>query len=160
MRMSWLPVAMLALVAAAPATASTPCHTAAEIEAAEAIRFHTDMMVGSLACRKVRAGRDTYEEYKAFTRRHEPALVAYERTLINRFARLQDGDPVAAFDLYRTELANTTGLAAADAPTTAYCAGQMALLDAWAALGSSALQDYVRRRRFLEGAGYRLCPDS
>lgn len=159
MRLSWFPVAMLAVAAAMPAVASSPCHTAAEIEASEAIRFHTDMMVGSLACRKIGTGRDTYEEYKAFTRRHEPALVAYERTLINRFARLQVGDPVAAFDLYRTELANATGLAATDTPTAAYCAGQLALLDAWAVLGSSELQDYVRRRRFLEGPGYRLCPD-
>lgn len=155
---AFLTAAVATTAVAAPAV--TPCYTPIEVEAAEAIRFHTDLMLGGLTCQDTVRGRDTLAEYKAFTRKHQEALVGYERVLKQRFGRLLGGDPVAQLDTYRTELANRMAEETARVPITGYCAGQAAMLSAWARSDSDVLKDYARRRRHLEADRYEMCAGS
>lgn len=148
----------LVLGAASAVAAPAPCFTAEEVEAAEAIRFHTDLMVASLVCRPLRGDHDSYDRYRAFTRKHEGLFAAYERTLINRFARLESGgDPVRRFDTYRTELANALSDRAATTPLPSLCAGHAAVMDAWEPLDSNVLGTYLLRRRHMEIGRYAVC---
>lgn len=157
MRTLLLPMALAASLASPAALGAPDCHTAAEIEAAEAIRFHTELMIGSLACREDGAATDTYTQYQAFTRRHADTLARFEQVLIARFGRLYDGDPVARFDDHRTRLANELADWVSQQPRLYYCAGQRALLDAWQERDDDVLASCARRRRHMAGKAYQMC---
>src|SRR4051794_24689016 len=83
------------LTAATPgwgADASSSCYTQSAIEAEQAIRYLTDVMVASSACQNT-----TYAEFRL---RNRDAIVSYQKAMISHFR----GE--APFDRWNTALAN------------------------------------------------------
>src|SRR5215211_4399215 len=74
------------------ADARAPCYTQSAIEAEQAIRYITEVMVASSACQNA-----TYAEFRL---RNRDAIVAYQNAMISHFR----GAP--AFDRWNTALAN------------------------------------------------------
>ena len=89
------------------------CLRAADMEAEQAIRFQTELMVMSDTC-----GQQTYVHF--VTRNHD-AIAAYQHQMIDRFRR--DGAPRAdaRFDTYVTRLANQISMRAGAQPVAALC---------------------------------------
>ena len=89
------------------------CLRAADMEAEQAIRFQTELMVMSDTC-----GQETYVH---FATRNRDAISAYQHQMIDRFKR--DGAPraEARFDTYVTRLANQISMRAGAQPVTALC---------------------------------------
>src|ERR1700758_1963727 len=98
------------LAAASVATASAAdrnCYSPTDIEAEQAIRFQTNLMVISSAC------RDTvYGEFRA---RNTAAIIRYQKIMIAHF-RSQ-----GAFDAWNTSLANEISLQQGAQSTAAIC---------------------------------------
>ena len=100
MKKTILFAAVLALAAQQPGWAAKKsgsashanCYTPNAIEAEQAIRFMTDVMVASSACQNT-----TYAEFRL---RNRDPIVAYQKALIAHF----HGAP--AFDRWNTSLAN------------------------------------------------------
>ena len=63
------------------ASAAGVCYSAAAIEAEEAIRFVTDLMVASTACRD--------QTYGYFQQRNKDAIIGYQKALITHFPVMQ-----------------------------------------------------------------------
>ena len=93
--------ALVAAVAAQPgwaaAKAKSSCVSPSAIEAEQAIRYVTDLMVVSSACQDI---GDATAIYGGFRVRNRDAIVAYQKALIARF----HGN--AGFDRWNTSLAN------------------------------------------------------
>ncbi len=92
------------LVAAAAAGATEQCLRPAEIEADQAIRFQTELMVISDTCRD--------STYVRFSRRNRKVLAAYQKQMIEHYRRGGAAKPKARLDSYMTELANEASLRA------------------------------------------------
>ena len=89
------------------AVAKDVCYSPAAIEAEEALRFITDLMVASTACRD--------QTYGLFQQRNRDAIVAYQKAMIAHF----HGN--AAFDKWHTSLANEASLKTAGMSSTQVC---------------------------------------
>lgn len=122
-------IAMTALAPAAPAqtTASQPstvetleqlmtlpapperrglCVPTDRAEADQFMRLHTELLVASLACDQsfgVGDG-DLYQDYRRFNQRHARLIIDSQQDLETAFS--VGGDGVAAFNTYRTRMAN------------------------------------------------------
>ena len=83
--------------AADKAKAKNSCVSPAAIEAEEAIRYVTDLMIVSSACQDI---GDATAIYGGFRVRNRDAIVGYQKALIQRF----HGN--AGFDRWNTSLAN------------------------------------------------------
>ena len=105
-------VTVMALAAQPGLTASkrhsaSSCATASTAEAEAAIRYLTDVMVASSACKNT-----TYQE---FALRNRTAIIAYQNTMI---AHLRGK---AAFDRWDTSLANQASMREALLPAAQFC---------------------------------------
>lgn len=89
------------------AVAAAACYSPAAIEAEEAIRFITDLMVASTACRD--------QTYGYFQQRNRDAIVAYQKAMIAHF------HGAAAFDRWNTALANEASMKQAGMSSTQVC---------------------------------------
>jgi hypothetical protein len=110
----------LALVAALLATCAQPvwaagnCSTQSAAEAEAAIRYMTNLMVVSSACRDT-----TYAEFRL---RNRDQIVNYQKALIAHF------HGAAAFDKWNTSLANVAASKQAGLTTTQVCQQQAVML--------------------------------
>ena len=89
------------------------CLSPADIEAEQAIRFKTELMVVSEICRD--------GTYTSFVRRNADAVRRYQRQMIEFFARSGNRNSVDVFDSFETKLANEAMLRHAKVPTEALC---------------------------------------
>ncbi|MEA1937623.1 MAG: hypothetical protein U9N14_00830 [Pseudomonadota bacterium] len=95
------------------------CYTIDEIEAEQAVRLHSEMMVLGLTCRAYFP--DAYTRYNSFTVRHAVLLGGYEDRLISHFKRVGAANPIRAFHTRRTEIANEISGMAATMTPIAFC---------------------------------------
>jgi lipid A disaccharide synthetase len=134
------------LLAATPgwgADARSPCYTQSAIEAEQAIRYITDVMVASSACQNT-----TYAEFRL---RNRDAIVAYQNALISHF----HGAP--AFDKWNTALANIAAQKQATANLGVFCQQADALMKHAKALDPSAFRAYAAAQAAAAGAQYAKC---
>lgn len=100
------------------AEARQPCYTTAAMEADQAIRYMTDLMVVSSACQN--------QVYAKFRYRNQNAIRDYQHTMIRHF------HSTARFDDWDTKLANDFSLQRNGQPTAQMCqqaAGMLARAD-------------------------------
>lgn len=125
--------ALLAAVAAQPVWAAkktaSRCPPASALEAEQALRFMTDLMIVSSMC------KDTV--YAEFRLRNRDAIVRYQKAMITRL----HGKP--AFDRWDTSLANQA--AQRQGGNQQVCQQQGALLETAKAMDSQGLHTYAAK---------------
>jgi hypothetical protein len=132
------------------AAAATPqCLHPGEVEADQAIRFQTELMVVSDTC-----GAQTYT---AFARRNREALVDYQHQVIERFRRTGDSHAEARFDSYLTRLANEVSLRVGAQPVAAMCRDASTFLATADTLAGDQFRRYVAEQAV--HSGDRRCRD-
>ena len=134
------------LAAAQPgwgADAQSPCYTQSAIEAEQAIRYLTDVMVASSACQNT--------SYAEFRLRNKDTIIAYQKAMISHF----HGEP--AFDRWNTALANYAAQKQAAVNLGAFCQQSDALMKHAKALDPAAFRAYAASQATAAGAQYSKC---
>ena len=108
------------------------CLSPADIEAEQAIRFKTDLMVVSELCRD--------GSYMSFLRRNADAVRRYQQQMIEVFTRSGNRNGVDAFDRFETKLANEAMLRHAKVPTEVLCAEKKGFLRSSSNLDADAFR--------------------
>jgi len=141
--------AVVLLGSAAWAAAATPqCLRANEVEADQAIRFQTEIMVVSDTC-----GAQTYTR---FARRNRDALVQYQHELVERFRRSGSAHAQERLDSYLTQLANEASLRLGAEPVAEMCRNAQPLLATADTLSGDQFRRYVAQRAAAD-RNERLC---
>jgi hypothetical protein len=125
------------------ADARSPCYTPSAIEAEQAIRYITDVMVASSACQNT-----TYAEFRL---RNRDAIVAYQNAMIAHM----HGAP--AFDRWNTALANYAAQKQAAVNLGVFCQQSDTLMKQAKALDPAAFRAYVASQAAAAGAQYSKC---
>jgi hypothetical protein len=134
------------LVAAQPvlgADARSSCYSKTAIEAEQAIRYITDVMVASSACQTT--------DYAEFRLRNRDAIVAYQSALISHFR----GAP--AFDKWNTALANIAAQKQATVNLGVFCQQADALMKHAKALDPSAFRAFAAAQAATVDTQYAKC---
>lgn len=144
-------VAVLMLGSIAAANAATQCYRSSDIEADQAVRYQTSLMVLSDSC-----GSPSYTD---FIHRNADLVSRYQHQLIGFFGRADARHATDVFDRFMTRLANQTALGIGDQPLGSVCGSAVDFL---AQAGSFAAEDF---RRFIAAQAiakrkdYPSCPD-
>jgi len=112
--------ACIIALSAQAATRQGGCYSGADIEAEQAIRFQTQVMVVSDIC------RDT--TYTSFSQHVREALAGYQRQMVDHFRRTGGGSGERVLDSFMTRLANEFSLAAGHQSVAELCQGSATLL--------------------------------
>jgi hypothetical protein len=113
-------VAVLALI---PAAQAASCYSPVEAEAEQGIRIHSELMVIGLNCQHMgkRAGQNLYNDYRQFTADHANLFAKYEEILMAYFKKSGQGNPEAALNTLRTNVANKISNDAAQMRPDVFC---------------------------------------
>ncbi len=125
------------------ASAASACYSPAAIEAEEAIRFVTELMVASTACRD--------QTYGYFQQRNKDAIIGYQKALITHF----HGN--AAFDRWNTTLANESSMKQAGKTTTQVCQGASEMMKQAAAFDVKGFRAFAAASAANAGPRYTKC---
>lgn len=83
------------------------CYSNEEIEAEQALRIHSELMVIGLNCQHMIHDKgNLYILYREFTRKHGSLIRGYEQKLINFYSRQGYSNPEGQLHNLRTKLAN------------------------------------------------------
>jgi hypothetical protein len=111
------------------------CYSASDLEAEQAIRFQTNLMVISSAC------RDTvYGEFRA---RNTAAIIRYQKIMIAHFRREGSRNAQGEFDAWNTSLANQISLQQGAQSTAVVCQKAADLEKMASTLDAKGLHDYA-----------------
>lgn len=138
-------LAALALVALQPAAveARDACYTRTAMEADQAIRFMTDVMVISSAC------QDTV--YAEFRLRNRVAIIGYQRAMIAHF------HSTSRFDEWNTHLANEVSMKDNGVPTAKLCQESKPILAKASSLDTAGFRAYAAAQATSASAQYDEC---
>ena len=125
------------------ADAQSSCYSQSAIEAEQAIRYITDVMLASTACQNT-----TYAEFRL---RNKDAIIAYQKAMISHFR----GE--AAFDRWNTALANIAAQKQANANLGVFCQQAETLMKQAKALDPTAFRAYAASQAATAGAQYAKC---
>ena len=134
---------LMAAQAGWAADARAQCYSQSAIEAEQAIRYLTDVMLASTACQNT-----TYAEFRL---RNRDAIVAYQKAMISHFR----GE--AAFDRWNTALANAAAQKQASANLGVFCQQAETLMKQAKALDPAAFRAYAASQAAAAGAQYPKC---
>jgi len=140
---------LLVMDVAGPAAAATPCFRPADIEAEQAIRYQTELMVLSDTC-----GGDTYRD---FTVRNRDAIVVYQHEMIDYFRRTTTRKPEAALDTFLTRIANELALRSGRELVKTVCDRSATFLAQAQTLDKDGFRHYAADLAATNAAGYRRC---
>lgn len=139
---------LLSSVATAAAAPPSQCYRPAEIEAEQAVRFQTELMVLSDTCR--------HSSYVHFRQRNAALLAGYQRQLVDRFRR-NGGNAEGAYDRYVTRLANEMALRLGSERPAALCRRSADFLAKADHLSKSGFRRYVAEQAAKHEGDYRHC---
>ena len=116
-----LTICVISLISMNFAQAAT-CYSRAEMEAEQALRIHSELMVVSLNCQHMSHDRgNLYILYREFTRKHHLLLPDYERRMLSFFTRSGSRKPEKSLHTLRTHLANNVAQDAANMRPDLFC---------------------------------------
>lgn len=138
-----LVVLCLAQPGFAASKSSKNCYSQSAIEAEEAIRFLTDVMVASSACQNT-----TYAEFRL---RNQREIIGYQKAMITHF----HGAP--AFDRWNTSLANTAAQKQASVPPGQFCQQAEALMKQASALDPNGFRAFAAAQAASAAGRYEQC---
>ncbi|MBV9862365.1 MAG: hypothetical protein JO267_09485 [Alphaproteobacteria bacterium] len=136
-------VAQPVLAAGKPDTAGS-CYTPTALEAEQAIRFVTDLMVVSTACQNT-----IYGEFRA---RNQNAIIGYQKAMIAHFHNSK-----GAFDSWNTSLANESSRRQNGVPTAQICQQAAEMLKQASALDSKGFHDLAVAKATTMSTSYSRC---
>lgn len=110
----------LVLLLSAPAVAAG-CYTPREVEAEQAIRIHSELMVIGLTCIRMPGGMNMYQQYQSFTQKNQALLASYEVDLIGYYQRAGYANPERQLHTLRTNMANQISEHAITMSTSTFC---------------------------------------
>ena len=119
------------------------CYSPAAIEAEQAIRFMTELMVISSACQNT-----TYAEFRL---RNRDQIVAYQKAMITHFR----GAP--AFDKWNTVIANQLASKQADINLGIFCQQSEAMLKQATTLDTPAFRALAAQKAAAVSTHYAKC---
>jgi len=119
------------------------CYSPAAIEAEQAIRYMTELMVISSACQNT-----TYAEFRL---RNRDAIVAYQKAMIAHFK----GEP--AFDKWNTALANQAAQKQGSTALGTFCQQAEATLKQAATLDMPGFRSFAAQKAASAGSQYQKC---
>jgi hypothetical protein len=134
---------LMAAQAGWTADARAACYSQAAIEAEQAIRYLTEVMVASSACQTT--------AYAEFRLRNRDTIVAYQNAMISHFR----GAP--AFDRWNTALANVAAQKQATVNLGVFCQQSETLMQHAKALDPTAFRAYVAAQAATNGTQYPKC---
>ncbi|MCB1556174.1 MAG: hypothetical protein KDJ15_02555 [Alphaproteobacteria bacterium] len=115
-------VLVFCLLASPAFAGNAACYTAAEAEAEQGIRIHSELMVIGLNCQGMQTrGKNLYAQYREFSAAHGDLFAAYEDRLLGYFRKRGDADPEASLNTLRTAFANKISLDAAKMRPDLFC---------------------------------------
>jgi hypothetical protein len=139
---------LLSLGAAAAGQWSATCFSASEIEADQALRYVTRVMVVGDTCRS--------PVYSRFLQRNGQSVASYRDEMARHFQR--GGDSGVGFDRYVTNLANDESRAIGGQNAAVLCSGaESDFLAAADLLGPADLRRLARARAAADQTTYRRC---
>ena len=144
-------VGVIAVIFAGSVSAAqaASCYRAEEIEADQAVRFQTQLMVVSDSC-----GSQSYTE---FTHRNASTLAAYQQKMIGYFRRVSGRGADSAFDRFITALANQMALSAGKETVQALCTRSADLLTKGQTFDRNDFMHYVTAQAEAAKNTYPTC---
>jgi hypothetical protein len=109
------------VLAADVAFAEPACYSAAELEAEQMLRLHSELMVVTVTCQVGSRGDSLVPAYTGFTKRNIAALHEAEQTMTSYYENHGSGDGQDRLDKLRTKLGNEFGQKIADMSAQAFC---------------------------------------
>jgi hypothetical protein len=97
------------------------CYTPREVEAEQAIRIHSELMVIGLTCMNMPQGPVMYQKYERFTQKNHVLLAAYEEDLITYYRNAGYANPEKQIHTLRTNLANQISQHAITMSISTFC---------------------------------------
>ena len=98
---------LLAALAIGSATAqAAQCYNAAQLEAEQGLRIHSELMIIALNCQHLAHGVQLNHEYEAFTQKNLGLIKGYENEMRAVFRAEGKGNGEAELNTFRTFLAN------------------------------------------------------
>jgi surface antigen len=141
---------VLGIGLAGAARAAPPCFWPEEIEADQAVRLQTELMLVGETCRE--------PGYARFLERNRDALAAYQEILLERFGRERGGEAAeGALQSYMTRLANEASLRAGR--NAAFCAESADLVATVKGMQSNELRVYAAAQATAARPGYPVCAE-
>lgn len=128
---------------AAERARAAACYTSSAIEAEQAIRFLTDVMIVSTTC------QDTV--YAEFRLRNRDPILAYQKAMIAHF----HGNP--GFDRWNTVIANEAAQKRAGMPSTVVCQQSVDLEKQASALDPPKFRAFAAAQAAAASATYPKC---
>jgi hypothetical protein len=131
------------LATSTSAWAKPACYSAAEYDAEQAVRLHTELMVIGLTCNAIEADRKLFSKYQQFTTKHRASLMNWEKILIGHFRETDKGNPTRKFDDFRTVVANEIAQRSALLTPPVFCQTHSDIVDQALSLSDSDLKRYL-----------------
>jgi len=142
--MRFLFVTLLCLSTFLPTSAFAKCYSAAEAEAEQGIRIHSELMVIGLNCQHMtpRGQQNFYSQYRAFTQRHADLFSGYENTLVNYYNK-NGGSAERKIHNLKTSFANNVSTGAASMRPDVFCSRNVQRLRDVARMSRNELQQWA-----------------
>ena len=152
----------LFLTLSVPAFAADQCYHAAEAEAEQGIRIHSELMVIGLNCQHMglRAGHNLYGQYRAFTAEHADLFAEYEDTLMAFFREYSDEEPEKALNALRTKYANKISEDVAKMRPDVFCARYAPRITKAATFSDENLREWAGTHYEAHPVSLPLCQSS
>jgi hypothetical protein len=131
------------LATSTSAWAKPACYSAAEYDAEQAVRLHTELMVIGLTCNAIEADRKLFAKYQQFTTKNRTSLLNWEKILIGHFGQTGKSNPTRQFDDFRTVVANEVAQRSALLTPPVFCQTHSDIVDQALSLSDSDLKRYL-----------------
>jgi hypothetical protein len=119
--MKRLMIASLFLLCFGGGKVAEACYSAADFEAEQGVRIHSELMVIGLTCLKMPEGQELYGKYQDFTLKNSSLIAGYETDIINHYASEGVAEPEQKFHTLRTDLANEIARQAVSMSMLSFC---------------------------------------
>lgn len=147
-------VLLLSCGLARPAEA---CYSAREIEAEQALRIHSELMVIGLTCIKMPEGRRRYSEYQSFTQKNADLIANYEQDLIYYFKKQGALNPEKRLHTLRTNLANEVSRKAISMSTLHFCQTYGTNIDRAVMMNAQTVRRWAQHASTVQAVSERKC---
>ncbi len=131
------------LATSTSAWAKSACYSAAEYDAEQAVRLHTELMVIGLTCNSIEADRKLFAKYQQFTTKNRTSLLNWEKILIGHFGQTGKSNPTRQFDDFRTVVANEVAQRSALLTPPVFCQTHSDIVDRALSMSDSDLKRYL-----------------
>jgi len=140
---------VLVLSQTLPARAAS-CFQQADIEAEQAMRYQTELMVLSDTC-------NVSADYRDFTVRLRDTIVQYQHQLIDHFRRAGARSPQATLDKFLTQIANELSMRSGAEQRPEICARSATFLSEAAKLTDAGFRNHAAELATEHEKSYRVC---